>query len=153
MHLQNGAVNGVRNLTLVTTKRRHWYDPGGILSVRLFGRPVIIVNSVAILDELDKKGALYSDRPVLEMAGELVGHSQSVILIGYGARFRTYRKYLSRYIGSHKAIQEHHPLIERECRRFLKRLITNPDDLMPHLRKYVLHIPSNSDFPKKTKKK
>ena len=120
--------------------------------MRLFGRPMIIVNSVAIVDELDKKGALrYSDRPVLEMAGELVGHSQSVILIGYGARFRTYRKYLSRYIGSHKAIQEHHPLIERECRRFLNRILTNPDDLMRHLRKYVLHIPFNSGFLKKTK--
>jgi cytochrome P450 len=119
--------------------------------VKLLGRLMIIVNSAAILDELDKKGSLYSDRPILEMGGELVGYSQFLVLIAYGARFRTYRKHLSRYIGSPKAIQEHHPLIERECRRFLKRILTKPDDLMPHLRKYVLPIPSNSGFPKKRK--
>ena len=55
---------------------------------------MIIVNSAAILDELEKKGSPYSDRPVLEMGSELAGYSQTLVLIAYGARFRTYRKHL-----------------------------------------------------------
>lgn len=110
---------------------------GGILSVKLLGRPMIIINSADIMAELDKKGAIYSDRPVLEMGGELVGYSETLVLLRYGARFRTYRKYFSHYVGSPKPIQQLYPLIEDESRRFLKRTLAKPDDLMPHLRKYV----------------
>ena len=135
LHSQNGAVNGVRNATKVQTLALT--SLGGILSVKLLGRPMIIVNSAAIMAELDKKGAIYSDRPVLEMGGELVGYSDTLVLLRYGARFRTYRKYFSHYVGSPKPIQQLYPLIEHESRRFLKRTLAKPDDLMPHLRKYV----------------
>uniref|UniRef100_A0A8H7XU08 Cytochrome P450 n=2 Tax=Psilocybe cubensis TaxID=181762 RepID=A0A8H7XU08_PSICU len=111
---------------------RKW---GGILSVKLLGRPVIIVNSAAIMEELDKRGSIYSDRPVLEMGGELVGYSQTLVLMTYGSRFRTYRKHFSRYIGGVRPMQELHPLIEEEARRFLKRTLAAPDDLLPNLRK------------------
>ena len=87
--------------------------------------------------ELDKKGAIYSDRPVLEMGGELVGYSETLVLLRYGPRFRTYRKHFSHYVGSPNPIKQLYPLIEHESRRFLKRTLAKPDDLMPHLRKYV----------------
>lgn len=108
---------------------------GGILSVNLLGRPMIIVNSATIMDELDKKGAIYSDRPVLEMGGEMVGYSQTLVLLAYGARFRAYRKHFSRYLGSPKPIQQLYPLVERESRRFLKRTLASHQDVLPHLRK------------------
>ena len=137
LHSRNGAVNGVRNATKVQTLalRLTRTSLGGILSVKLLGRPMIIINSAAIMAELDKKGAIYSDRPVLEMGGELVGYSDTLVLLRYGARFRTYRKYFSHYVGSPKPIQQLYPLIEQESRRFLKRTLAKPDDLMPHLRK------------------
>jgi hypothetical protein len=134
---RNGAVNGVRNATEVQTLALRLTSLGGILSVKLLGRPMIIINSAAIMAELDKKGAIYSDRPVLEMGGELVGYSDTLVLLRYGARFRTYRKHFSHYVGSPKPIQQLYPLIEHESRRFLKRTLAKPDDLMPHLRKYV----------------
>ena len=64
LHSQNGAVNGVHNPTKVQTLALTSTDStplGGILSVKLLGRPMIIVNSAAIMAELDKKGAIYSD--------------------------------------------------------------------------------------------
>ena len=136
LHSRNGVVNGVRNATKGRTLPLTSLL-GGILSVKLLGRPMIIINSAAIMAELDKKGAIYSDRPVLEMGGELVGYSETLVLMRYGARFRTYRKYFSHYVGSPKPIQKLYPLIEHESRRFLKRTLAKPDDLMPHLRKYV----------------
>ncbi|KAF5371352.1 hypothetical protein D9615_009700 [Tricholomella constricta] len=111
---------------------RKW---GGILSVTLLGRPMIIVNSAQIMSELDKQGAVYSDRPRLEMGGELVGYSQTLVLISYGARFRTYRKYFSRHFGSPLAMERHVPTVEYETRRFLKRTLANPENLMINLRK------------------
>lgn len=89
------------------------------------------------MEELDKRGSMYSDRPILEMGGELVGYSQTLVLIVYGSRFRTYRKHFSRYIGGVKPMLELHPLIEDEARRFLKRTLAAPDDLLSNLRKYV----------------
>ncbi|KAF9474070.1 cytochrome P450 [Pholiota conissans] len=96
---------------------------------------MIIVNSARIMDELDKKGAIYSDRPVLQMGGKLVGYDQTLVLIEYGSRFRTYRKHFSRYLGTPKAVQTLSPLVELEVRKFLKRTLGKPEDVMDHLRK------------------
>lgn len=90
------------------------------------------------MEELDKKGAIYSDRPRLEMGGELVGYSETLVLIPYGTRFRTYRKHLSRFMGTPVAMERHLPLVEHETRRFLKRNLGNPDNLSNNLRKYDL---------------
>ena len=105
------------------------------MAVSILGKTMVIVNSARIMDELDKKGAIYSDRPVLEMGGKLVGYDQTLVLIEYGARFRTYRKHFLRYLGTPKAVEGLHPLIERESRRFLQRTLAAPDSLMSHLRK------------------
>ena len=90
LHSQNGAINGVRNPTKVQTLALTSTDLtplGGILSVKFLGRPMIIVNSAAIMTELDKKGAIYSDQPVLEMGSKLVGYSETLVLMHYGALF------------------------------------------------------------------
>jgi hypothetical protein len=99
------------------------------------GQPIIIVNSVDVMQELDRKGALYSDRPRLEMGGELLGYSETLVLIPYGDRFRVYRKNIAKYIGGATQMKELHPLIETSTRKFLQRTLANPDDLMVHLRK------------------
>lgn len=96
---------------------------------------MIIINSARIMDELDKKGATYSDRPVLEMGGKLVGYDQTLVLIEYGTRFRTYRKHFSRYLGTPKTVEALHPLIDTESRKFLKRTLASSDGVMDHLRK------------------
>lgn len=107
---------------------------GGICSVSLFGRPMIIINSIDVLEEFDKKSAIYSERPRLEMGGELVGYSETLVLMRYGPRFRHYRKQFARYIGN-GVIEERHPLVVEYTRTFLKRALKEPESLMAHLRK------------------
>lgn len=109
-------------------------DAGGICSVSLFGRPMIIINSIDVLEEFDKKSAIYSERPRLEMGGELVGYSETLVLMRYGPRFRHYRKQFARYIGN-GVIEERHPLVVEYTRTFLKRALKEPESLMAHLRK------------------
>lgn len=97
---------------------------------------MIILNSIEALEEFDKKSAIYSERPRLEMGGELVGYADTLVLMRYGPRFRHYRKGFARYIGN-GVVQDRHPLLIEQTRTFLKYVLKNPDDLMSHLRKCV----------------
>jgi hypothetical protein len=72
----------------------------------------------------------------LEMGGELVGYGDTLVLLPYGPRFRSFRKYFSHFLGP-IPMENHVPTVEHESYRFLKRVLANPNDLMSHLRKYV----------------
>lgn len=95
---------------------------------------MIIINSYNYLEEFEKKGAIYSDRPVLEMGGELVGYNRMMVLTRYGARFRESRKHFSRFIGP-TPTQALHSLIEKETCKFLKGALREPENLNQNLRK------------------
>jgi len=109
---------------------------GDLVSVSVFGRQIIIVNSAQTATEmLETKSSIYSDRPVMSMAGELVGWKNVLILMPYCERFRTHRKLLHKIIGTPSSMSNFHLLEEQETRRFLKRVLDKPDDLAAHVRK------------------
>ncbi|KAJ7627935.1 cytochrome P450 [Mycena polygramma] len=110
---------------------------GGLCSVTLLGQPIVILNSASAMEEMDTKGVVVSTRPRLPMAGELCGYDQTLVLIHYGARFRTYRKYFAKLIGTPNVIRPFVPMVESETHRFLKRLLLKPsaDNISAHLRK------------------
>jgi len=89
------------------------------------------------IDMLDKKSAIYSDRPTLQMAGELVGWKDTMVLLPYGNRFRRYRCLFHKLIGTPASVQRFYPSEELEARQFLRRLLTTPEDLAAHIRKCV----------------
>jgi hypothetical protein len=107
------------------------------------GQHIIVLNSVkSAIAMLDKKGTIYSDRPVLPMSGELVGWKHSLGLLPYGDRFRQYRKSIHQIMGSRAALNAYHLIEEIETRRFLKRVFSNPEQLQAHIQQYVvcLHL-------------
>ncbi len=111
---------------------------GDISSVTVLGQPLIILNSAKVAVEmLDKKSAIYSDRPVLQMGGELVGWKNTLVLLPYGARFRRFRRLFHSLIGTQSMIKRFYPSQESETRKFLRRILAKPDDLSTHVRKYV----------------
>ncbi|KAG1869506.1 cytochrome P450 [Suillus subluteus] len=108
---------------------------GAISHVEVLGHHIIVLNSVkSAVDMLDKKGALYSDRPVLPMAGELVGWKSTLVLLPYGNRYHQQRKIIHRIIGNRAALEVYHPIEEIEFHRFLKRVFSNPEQLQAHIR-------------------
>ncbi|KAG2070199.1 cytochrome P450 [Suillus decipiens] len=108
---------------------------GAISHIEVLGQHFIVLNSVkSATDMLDKKGTVYSDRPVLPMASELVGWKHSLALLPYGDRFRQYRKIIHQIMGNRTALQVYHPVEEIETRRFLKRVFSNPEQLQAHIR-------------------
>lgn len=86
---------------------------------------------------LDKKSSIYSDRPILQMGGELVGWKNSLALIPYGDRFRRFRRLFYQCIGNNASMKQYLPSEELETRRFLRRVLTKPGDLGAHVRKFV----------------
>ncbi|GJE86534.1 cytochrome P450 [Phanerochaete sordida] len=120
---------------------------GDIVYLNLLGQPMVILNSAPHASALlDKRGDVYSDRPVLAMSGELVGWSRSLVLLPYGERFRTYRRYIARWIGGHAQVARHVGLTEREADRLLLRLRDEPKDFRAHVRKFVGAIVLNITY-------
>ncbi|KAJ7905810.1 cytochrome P450 [Mycena olivaceomarginata] len=89
---------------------------GDLTSVTAFGQTVVVVNSLKTAVEiLDKKSANYSDRPVFEMCGELVGWT------------------LGALIGSSANVKKFHPIEVEEYRKFLQRLLESPERFRSHI--------------------
>ena len=84
---------------------------------------------------LDKKSSIYSDRPIIQMGGELVGWKDTLVLLPYGERFRTSRKFFHQVIGTPSSMSRFLPAEEAETRKFLKFVLANPDDLATHVRR------------------
>ncbi|TEB32646.1 cytochrome P450 [Coprinellus micaceus] len=108
---------------------------GDIASISLFGQEFFIVSSAQVaIEMLEKKSAIYSDRPVMEMGGELVGWKHTLVLLPYGDRFRSYRKMFHQVIGTNAAMANFHPVEEAETHRFLKLLLERPKEFANHIR-------------------
>jgi cytochrome P450 len=110
-------------------------NPGAISSVTILGQSMVILNSARMaVDVLDKKSSKYSDRPIMQMGGELCGWKEGLVLLPYGERFRNFRKNLHRAIGSQAALTRYMPIQEIEAHRFLQRVLAKPEDLLEHVR-------------------
>ncbi|KAJ7285227.1 cytochrome P450 [Mycena rebaudengoi] len=129
-------------LALPSGKDREWetYSKwavkwGDMTSVTVFGQPVVIVSSLKIATEmLDKKSSIYSDRPVLQMSGELIGWNKGIALLGYGTPgFRRSRKYFHQLFGSQIHLKKFYPLEEEETHIFLLRLLESPEQFLSHI--------------------
>lgn len=113
---------------------------GGVVHVSAFGQPLIILNSTnAITDLLEKRSGIYSDRPILPMAGEMIGYRDSVPLCPYGARHRESRKLMHTGLAQHKMV-DLHPIQEQKMRDFLHSLLLAPEKLPLHIRRVVASI-------------
>ncbi|KAG6915061.1 hypothetical protein DXG01_013668 [Tephrocybe rancida] len=114
---------------------------GDISSATVLGQPIVVINSAKAAHEmLDRKSHIYSDRPVLEMGGNLVGWKNSLVLLPYGDRFRRFRRLFHGIIGSRASMKKFSHIEENETHKFLRRLLTEPADLAAHVRHTAVAI-------------
>jgi hypothetical protein len=112
---------------------------GDIVSVSAFGRMFIIVNDVQIaFDLLSKKSTTYSNRPVFQFVGELVGWDDGLGLLQYTDRFRRYRKMFRQFMGTPLILKKFLPIEEHETHNFLRRVLLEPQELAGHIRQWVV---------------
>jgi len=80
------------------------------------------------------------------MAGELVGWNGIFTFLPYGDSLRWNRRTFHRVIGNRTAMMAYDVYLieEIETRRFLKRVLAKPEELMEHVRQYgyLSHIDS-----------
>jgi cytochrome P450 len=96
---------------------------------------IILNSSKAAVDLLEKRSATYSNRPILMMCGEIVGWNRSLALTQYGPRFREFRKFMGRLIGTRASTEKFAPLVERETAKFVARVMADPGSLVHQIRK------------------
>ncbi|PIL26201.1 cytochrome P450 [Ganoderma sinense ZZ0214-1] len=110
---------------------------GDLMSIRLLGQPMVIINSYKHAYELlEKRSGIYSDRPHLTMAGDIVGWDQILVLLRYGNQFREYRRLMARVLGSRKNVESFVPIMEEQAGKLLHILLREPTaDLPSQIRK------------------
>ncbi|KAJ6629355.1 cytochrome P450 [Mycena sp. CBHHK59/15] len=124
-----------KELWLVATKWAKQF--GDVCYVHVAGQGLVFLSSPeATADLLDKRGAIYGDKPQLIMAGELCGCDNMVAFTRYGDVSKRQRRLLTQAFGV-QVIPSYHPLIETETHSFIRRLIADPSNYVDHTRRYA----------------
>ncbi|CCM06173.1 uncharacterized protein FIBRA_08415 [Fibroporia radiculosa] len=107
---------------------------GDIMHLSVLGRSIIVLSSPkTISDLLDKRSTIYSDRPVLTMAGTLVGYDRVIPLEPYTPRHRQGRKLMQSAI-SPRTQPVLQASISSQMIHFLPRLVDSPAHFRQHTR-------------------
>jgi cytochrome P450 len=89
---------------------------------------VVLNTPKAVYDLLDKRSAIYSERPVSHFAGTVLGFDRGTALLQHNEIHKRSRKYLWQTMGP-GAVKRYWGLQQYETARFLQRLINEPDTL------------------------
>ncbi|KAJ7596054.1 cytochrome P450 [Mycena floridula] len=106
---------------------------GDLLSVSVFGTTIIVVNSYSrAMEMLSKKSDIYSDRPHVPMPMDLMEMKESMGFLAYDKRFKSSRRLFHQELGSSSAVVNFFPQEEVLAKRFIKRVLHNPAELLEH---------------------
>ncbi|KAF8645500.1 hypothetical protein AX16_007785 [Volvariella volvacea WC 439] len=109
---------------------------GPIMYLEYFRTHTIILSSAkAVLDLLDGRSNIYSDRPVSFVTSELIERKNSVFNMTFNdPRFKVYRRLLHSGLGPRVAM-EYRPIQLHETAVLLRSLVETPNDFVSHLRR------------------
>ncbi|KAJ6464357.1 cytochrome P450 [Mycena sanguinolenta] len=110
---------------------------GDCVYVHVLGQPILVLGSLTASRELlSQRSVIYSSRPRLVMAGELVGFSKAMALMPYSSRFLDLRRLIQRELTGN-ALHKYWSLHEDESRILAKKVIEDPDRFLEHIRYYA----------------
>lgn len=126
----NGNQARVRQLTIIV---------GDLVQMTILGQPTIIINSPQLAVEiLNKKSSIYSSRPHLTMACDLVGWKDVLVLLKYTDTFKACRRMLHGVIGTRVSVEKFRDTLEEESALMVRRLLNEPRNFVGPVRKYVI---------------
>lgn len=110
---------------------------GDIVYLRFFQQPVIILNSLrAAREVLEKRGAIYSDRPRFVLFSELMGWANASTHMRYGPRFRKHRRFMNSTFNQ-RAVQRLQALQMKETFLLLEGFMQKPESYIEHFRRFA----------------
>ncbi|KAH7928202.1 cytochrome P450 [Leucogyrophana mollusca] len=105
---------------------------GELVTVRLFGKVYIIVNSAKVAKALiDRHSAVYSDRPVIATS-KLFGMDFNTAHLRYGDRWRAHRKMFHQVFRA-EAVTTYHSLQTQKAHQLVRDLLDSPENFIRHL--------------------
>ncbi|KAE8375526.1 cytochrome P450 [Aspergillus bertholletiae] len=115
-------------------KHKDLYGP--ISSLSILGENIVILNDARLArDILEKRSAVWSSRPSWNF-GKMAGWGKILGTLEYlDPSLKDMRKALGYQIGSKKAVSQFNTVQDLEVRRFLLRVLEDPDRLLQHIRK------------------
>ncbi|KAJ7797226.1 cytochrome P450 [Mycena olivaceomarginata] len=115
------------------TKWKAEYGP--IVNINLGGQEVIILNTFDSAAELlEKRSAIYSDRPTLFVAREILTDGLFFTFVGYGALWRRMRRAAQQTFRK-DGVKDFRDIHEAEAATLAKALVENPVEWEAHLRR------------------
>ncbi|KAI0343875.1 cytochrome P450 [Trametopsis cervina] len=110
---------------------------GDVVYIHLFGQGLVFCNTAeAATDLLDRKGAIYSDKPALIMTGDLCGCENMVAMTRYGDKSRRQRRLMTTALST-SACRAYRPLLADESLTLVRRMLSDPSSYLGYLRQYA----------------
>jgi cytochrome P450 len=109
---------------------------GGMYSLKLgTGTAVVITDRRLVKQLIDKKSALYSDRPKSYVAN-LISSGDHILLMAHGQQWRSTRKLLHGSLMEKVVDEQHLPVQEAEARQMIRDYLLKPEDHMLHPKRF-----------------
>ncbi|KAJ8087754.1 hypothetical protein AAF712_010543 [Marasmius tenuissimus] len=107
-----------------------------VLYFRVYNKDYVVLNDYqSVHDLLDKRAAMYSDRPKAWMFFELCAREKAVFNISAtNPRHAQYRRLLQTRLGSQAIPQTHRVLLD-ESEKMVDAITSNPSDFISHIRR------------------
>ncbi|KAI0637236.1 cytochrome P450 [Trametes polyzona] len=105
-----------------------------IIRLNALGMNIVVANSLEVAsDLLEKRSAIYSDRPRMVMLGELCGFGTGLAFLPYGNYWKDSRRMAGQSFHA-TSVKRFRPIEVKSTHRFLRDLQERPSDFMLHLR-------------------
>ncbi|KAH8100092.1 cytochrome P450 [Cristinia sonorae] len=110
---------------------------GDLVYVKAFNRPMVITNSLNVAKDLmEKRGAIYCDRPRFVLLNEMLQLDCNVALIKYGNQFRKTRKWIQDSFSS-AAVMDYRTRQRRELLVMLMGILDRPTAISSHIARFT----------------
>ncbi|TFY60472.1 hypothetical protein EVJ58_g5133 [Rhodofomes roseus] len=120
---------------------------GDVVFVKVFHRPVLILNSARAVRELmEKRSMKYSGRPPSVLLSELSGWGDVLGVMQMGERLRKQRRWLHSVLFAEGALDKFRAVQRREVNVLLVSLLRKPDDYAAHLHRLTASLMMESIY-------
>ncbi|THH30274.1 hypothetical protein EUX98_g3897 [Antrodiella citrinella] len=110
---------------------------GNIVYAKLLNRPMIVTSSFEVAKDLmEKRGAVYSDRPRFVLLNEMLDLDCNVPLLSYGNQFRKTRKWIQDSFSS-AVLPTYRSKQRREMNIMLKGILARPTVITSHIARFT----------------
>ncbi|KAF5355230.1 hypothetical protein D9758_005996 [Tetrapyrgos nigripes] len=113
---------------------------GPIISMNVFGQPIVVINSYSIAKELlDRRGTKYSSRPQIPMINLMNFNVANMALQPYGHEWRQTRR-VADYSLRPSAANSYRTMQKKNSHRYLRQLLEDPVNFYNHIRHFTTAV-------------